>query len=73
MPPLFLIAGKKDPVVPYLQSVDLAQRYQAATLRPATTLWVPGGVHGPTDYDTDAIYQQKYAFITATPKNDASY
>ena len=73
MPPLFLIAGTKDPVVPYLQSVDLAQRYQAATLRPSTTLWVPGGVHGPADYDTDAIYQQKYAFITATPKNDASY
>ena len=71
MPPLFLIAGTKDPVVPYLQSVTLAQQYQIATQRPAKTLWVPGGVHGPADYDTDAIYQEKYLFITQAPKNDA--
>lgn len=69
MPPLYLIAGKKDPVVPYLQSVTLADCYQSATQRVAKTLWLPDGVHGPADYDTTPIFQQKLAFITAAQKN----
>lgn len=70
MPPLFLIAGTKDSVVPYLQSVALAASYQATTHRTAQTLWLAGGEHGPSDYDTADIYHQKRAFIIQAQKND---
>lgn len=63
MPPLMLIAGKKDPVVPYLQSVQLADSYRQVTGHQITTHWVDNGVHGPKDYDNTTIHASKLAFI----------
>lgn len=64
MPPLMLIAGKKDSVVPYLQSVQLAETYRAIVGDSIETHWLPYGVHGPKDYNNEAIHTQKLAFIT---------
>ena len=64
MPPLMLIAGKKDSVVPYLQSVQLAETYRATVGDSIETHWLPYGVHGPKDYNNEAIHTQKLAFIT---------
>lgn len=63
MPPLMLIAGMKDPVVPYLQSVELAKTYHSLVGNQLITHWLPEGVHGPTDYDNDVIYTEKLSFI----------
>ncbi|MBZ5969374.1 MULTISPECIES: alpha/beta hydrolase [Leuconostoc gelidum group] len=63
MPPLMLIAGKKDPVVPYLQSVQLAATYRTIVGNHIKTQWLPYGVHGPKDYNNDAIHIQKLTFI----------
>ena len=64
MPPLMLIAGMKDPVVPYLQSVELAKAYHNLVGHHLITHWLPDGVHGPIDYDNDALYTEKLSFIT---------
>jgi len=71
MPPLMLIAGTKDSVVPYLQSVSLAEAYYKTTGKHAITHWVSGGGHGPKDYDTDVIYQKKLSFIRQHIKTTA--
>ncbi|MCC7669183.1 esterase [Leuconostoc pseudomesenteroides] len=63
MPSLYLLAGTADDVVPYLQSVKLAQEYGDIVGQSAKTTWVSGAHHGPSDFDTDNIYQQKLAFI----------
>ncbi|MEX0379878.1 alpha/beta hydrolase fold domain-containing protein [Leuconostoc sp. MS02] len=72
MPPLMLIAGKKDPVVPYLQSVQLANAYRMIVGPNIKTQWVLDGVHGPKDYNNDAIHDQKLAFIKHDQKIAAS-
>lgn len=67
MPPLMLIAGKHDHVVPYLQSVALSEAYQAK-VSPDTieTVWVDHGDHGPKDYNNVDIHAKKLAFIQRT-------
>lgn len=60
LPPLFVIAGTADDVVPVLQSQTLATA--ALQVLPANQVawyWVPGGHHGPADYQSDELYQFK--------------
>lgn len=62
-PPTLLIAGTKDHVVPYLQSLKLAEDYYRLVGKKPTTLIIPNADHGPSDYNTSAIYYEKLAFI----------
>ncbi|TYC46137.1 alpha/beta hydrolase [Leuconostoc litchii] len=63
MPPLLLIAGTKDDVVPYLQSVSLAEKYQKKVGKVAEIILIENAHHGPIDFDTSEIYDKKLNFI----------
>ncbi|MGX7052309.1 alpha/beta hydrolase [Leuconostoc palmae] len=69
MPPLMLIAGKMDPVVPYLQSINLADSYRHSVGNTIETILVENGVHGPTDYNNNAIHEKKLTFINRYKKS----
>ncbi|CAK8054305.1 alpha/beta hydrolase [Eupransor demetentiae] len=63
MPPLMLVAGTADQVVPYVQSVNLAKQYQALTGRETELHIVEGAHHGITDFDTEEFHQAKLKFL----------
>lgn len=63
MPPLLLFAGTKDDVVPYLQSVSLAEKYYQKVGKRAEVILVDDAHHGQRDFNTDDIHAKKLAFI----------
>ncbi|MDF7637551.1 alpha/beta fold hydrolase [Leuconostocaceae bacterium ESL0958] len=63
MPPVFLLAGSADQVVPVQQSEDMAARYQRLVGRPAKQYWLAGGHHGIFDFDNDEVLTEKKAFL----------
>ncbi|CAH1856777.1 alpha/beta hydrolase [Convivina praedatoris] len=65
MPPVMLLAGTADRVVPYLQSVDLGRKYLKMVGRPAHTLWVADANHGIADFDNPTIHQAKLDFLSS--------
>lgn len=64
MPPLLLMAGTADAVVPYLQSVQLAADYKRlVSPDKLVTQWVTWAQHGPADFMSDDILATKLAFL----------
>lgn len=60
-PPIFIVHGDSDPIVPYQQSVDLYKKLQDVGVK-SNFITVPGGLHGNFDKDkkteiNDAIFQ----------------
>ena len=63
MPPIMLLAGTADQVVPYLQSVNLVQKYLELVGRLAQTLWLADADHGIADFDNPTIHRAKLDFL----------
>ncbi|QBO36300.1 alpha/beta hydrolase [Periweissella cryptocerci] len=60
MPPLMLLAGTADKVVPVLQSQNLAvQALNSMDAKKVTWRWINDANHGPKDFATPAIYEYK--------------
>lgn len=65
MPPMLVLAGTADAVVPILQSQNLvvaASKYLASDQ--LAWHWVKDGNHGPADFAAEAIYQIKLTKLT---------
>jgi dipeptidyl aminopeptidase/acylaminoacyl peptidase len=57
MPPLMILAGTADKVVPFLQSQNLAvQALDTIGADKVTWRWVEDGNHGPKDFSDDGMY-----------------
>lgn len=64
MPPLMLLAGTDDKVVPVLQSQNLAvQALDMMTAEKVAWHWIPGANHGPKDFATPAINKLKREWL----------
>ncbi|PWG00534.1 alpha/beta hydrolase [Levilactobacillus bambusae] len=64
MPPVLLYAGTADAVVPYIQSVNLASELVSVLgERKVEWHWLEGAHHGPADFLTPVVYDQKEAFL----------
>ncbi|MCM0598405.1 alpha/beta hydrolase [Periweissella fabalis] len=64
MPPMLILAGTDDHVVPVLQSQNLA--VTALQVLPAAQVacwWVNGGDHGPADFANDEVLAWKIAHL----------
>jgi acetyl esterase/lipase len=63
-PPLLLYAGTQDKVVPFIQSIELADRYRRlANKKHLQAHFVYGAGHNLNDFDTPEIFEEKLAFI----------
>ncbi|MBM0108085.1 alpha/beta hydrolase [Steroidobacter sp. S1-65] len=63
LPPIFIVHGDADPVVPLQESLSLKQKLDAAGARSALHV-VPGGVHGKFDAERRrAIEQDVLSFL----------
>lgn len=65
MPPMLVLAGMADAVVPILQSQNLvvaASKYLSSDQ--LAWHWVKDGNHGPADFASEAIYQIKLTKLT---------
>jgi acetyl esterase/lipase len=62
-PPVFIVHGDADPIVPYQQSVDLYKKLKEAGVK-TQFITVPGGLHGKFDKEKNSeINKEIIAFL----------
>ena len=62
LPPILALHGDADPVVPYEQSVNLTKAIRSAG-GDAELITVPGGKHGFTSQEMDALWPQIFKWL----------
>jgi acetyl esterase/lipase len=63
LPPILALHGDADPLVPYEQSVNLTKAIRSAG-GDAELITVPGGKHGFTPQEMDALWPQIFKWLT---------
>lgn len=58
VPPVFIVHGDADPIVPYQQSVDLKKKLDAAGVK-NKFITIPGGLHGKFSKEESALVNKE--------------